>query len=443
VRIAGPRFLHAKAFSPSYNRVRGHARGLFSALHYLRSSRMVLAFGDLELGDLGGNIMPRSAVVVFIALIFSLGCGTSHTTICDPPSSSSTCTCSGACPAEIQSYVFAAGNNGQIAAFPIARNTGALGTPTTTPGPTASPGLAVIGGWTVYASNPDIEIGGAIDAWVIDLVSGALTVVPGSPFSLGAFAAPSGLVAADNLAPPAPFLYVADSGKIDALQQIDNGTGALTIVPGSPFPSGTNQYLAVDYLNRFLFAADEDPPGGVLAFTIDASTGALTAVPGSPFALSSSGNTNVQPGQITVDPTGTFVYVAMTSTNQVAAFSIASPSGVLTPVPGSPFAAGSGPSAVATFNNESNGYFLYVSNATGGTISGYSINSTTGVLTPLAGSPFAIAAQDIVTDISAGHLYAYGANGLTVFSIDPSTGALTQVGSPRAFPGATALAYAF
>jgi len=393
--------------------------------------------------------MPRSAAVVLLALIFSLGCGTSHPIICNGlPSSSPTCTCSGACPAEIQPFVFAAGSNGQIAEFPIARSTGALEAPTTTPGPASSPGLAVIGGAYLYASNPETETGGAIDAWWIDQVTGVLTTVPGSPFSVGAAASPSGLVAADNLAPPGPFLYAADSGTIDALEQIDNGTGALTIVPGSPFTSGTNQYLAVDYLDRFLFAADEDPPGGVLAFTIDPASGALTAVPGSPFALSSSGN--VQPGQIVVDPTGSFVYVAMTSTNQVAAFSIASPSGVLTPVPGSPFAAGSGPSALATFNNESNGYFLYVSNTTGGTISGYSINSTTGALTSLAGSPFAIAAESIVTDISAGHLYAYGASasgmpagtGMMAFSIDPSTGALTQIGGPIPFVGATALAYA-
>jgi 6-phosphogluconolactonase len=396
--------------------------------------------------------MPRSAAVVLfasilLALIFSLGCGTSsHPTVClglpSTSSSSGTCTCSGgACPADIQSFVFAAGNNGQIAAFPIVSNTGALNAPVTTSGPTASLGLATMDSAYLYASNPGTGTGGAIDAWVIDQVTGTLTAVSGSPFSLGSGASPSGLVTADNLSSPGPFLYAADSGTIDALQQINNGTGALTIVPGSPFTSGTNQYLATDYLNRFLFAADEDAPGGVLAFTINSSTGALTAVAGSPFALSSSGN--VQPGQIVVDPTGSFVYVAMTSTNQVAAFSIVSPSGSLTPVPGSPFAAGNGPNAIAAFNTGDNAYFLYVSNATAGTISGYSINPTTGVLTPAAGSPFAIAATNIVTDLGEGHLYAYGADGLTVFSIDPTTGALLQVGSPLAFPGGTALVYDF
>lgn len=300
--------------------------------------------------------------------------------------------------------------------------------------------MAVIDGAFLYASNPDVESGGAINAWLIDQDTGALTAVSGSPFSLGPLAVPNGLAAADNLGPAGPYLYVADAGKIDALQT-NTATGALTAVPGSPFTSGTNLYLTVDYLNHFLFAADEDSPGGVLVFTIDASMGALTPVPGSPFPIGSNSTGLVQLGQIVVDPTGSFVYVAITATNQVAAFSITPSSGVLTPVPGSPFAAGGGASAMTTFNNSPGNDFLYVSDTTAGTISGYSINPTTGALSPLAGSPFAITATTLATDISGGHLYASSATGVMVFSIDPSTGALTQIGSPVPFAGATALAY--
>jgi 6-phosphogluconolactonase len=384
-------------------------------------------------------MIPRLVPVVLIALSLSLGCGTTQPKVCNLPATASTCTC-GSCPAELQAEVYAAAND-QIAVFPIQASSGALGSPTSSAGPAASPGMAVIQNAYLYASNPQAGSGGSIDAWTINTITGALTAVPGSPFFIAGVSVPAGLVAAGNVGPGGPFLYVADAGKIDALQLLDNGTGSLTAVPGSPFTSGTNLYLTVDPANHFVFAADEDPPGSVLAFTINASTGELTAVPGSPFAISSSGSA-MQLGQITVDPTGSFVYVTIPSTSQIAAFSIAPSSGVLTLASGSPFAAGSGVFAITTFNNSPNNDFLYVSNKTAGTVSGYSINPTTGALSPLAGSPFPIDAAILATDISGGHLYATGASDMMVFSINPSTGALTQIGSPISFPGATALAYA-
>lgn len=391
--------------------------------------------------------MPRLTPVVLltIAITFSLGCG-SRTGDCLPPpeaassaSSNNTCVCSGsACPIQFNAFVYAAGANSQLAAFPLDLATGALETPVTTAGPAASPGMAVIGNQLLYASS-QLPNGGAVDGWSIDPATGTLTAISGTPFSLGATSVPGGIVAASNLASPGPYLYVADAGTIDALEVTGPEYGSLITVPGSPFTSGTNQYLAIDYMNRFVFAADEDPPGGVLAFTINASTGALTLVPSSPFALIP--NLNVKVGQIVVDPTSSFVYVTIQSTNQVAAFSITPSSGALTPVPGSPFAAGGNASAITTFNNSPSNNFLYVSNQTDGTISGYSISPTTGVLSPLAGSPFSISAEVITTDISGGHLFASSANGVTVYSINPASGSLTQIGSPITFAGATTLAF--
>jgi len=390
-------------------------------------------------------MMPRLVPAVLIALTLSLGCGTTRSVSCPLPASSSasTCTCNGACPAEFYAYVYAAGNNNEIATFPIEASTGGIGTQAAGTEPVSSPSMAVMDNAFLYASNPfigDILEGGEIYGWTIDDATGALTAVPGSPFLLPVMASPNGVAVADNLGISGPYLYIADTGTIDALQA-STATGALTTVPGSPFTSGTNFSLAVDYLNHFVFAADEDSPGGVLAFTIDASTGALTPVPGSPFAINSGSTGFMQLGQIVVDPTGSFVYVAMPSTSQIAAFAITPSSGVLTAVPGSPFAAGDGASAIATFNNSPGSNLLYVANTTAGTISGYSINST-GALTTLAGSPFAISATTLATNHSSGYVYASSTSGLSVFSINSSTGALTEIGSPVAFAGATALAYA-
>jgi 6-phosphogluconolactonase (cycloisomerase 2 family) len=228
-------------------------------------------------------------------------------------------------------------------------------------------------------------------------------------------------------------LYVADAGKIDALQA-NTTTGGLTAIPQSPFPSGANLFLAIDPTDQFLFASVADPPGGVAAFTIDSITGALTAVAGSPFRADP--NSTVQPGEIVVDPSGKFVYVTLVQSGQVAGFSITTPSGALTPVPGSPFPAGNGPLSLTAANE-----FLYVSNAMDGTLSGYAIDSATGILTALADSPFPIRAGAITSDTFGAFLFVSGTGGMTSFKVDVTSGALAQVGAPVPYAGATVLTY--
>jgi 6-phosphogluconolactonase (cycloisomerase 2 family) len=74
-------------------------------------------------------------------------------------------------------------------------------------------------------------------------------------------------------------------------------------------------------------------------------------------------------------------------------------------VSGSPFAAKSGPSPVAT---DPSGKFLNVANKTSGDISAYNINSGTGALTPVTGSPFTAGTGPaaLKVDRSAKFLYA-------------------------------------
>ncbi|HTW56674.1 MAG TPA: beta-propeller fold lactonase family protein [Terriglobales bacterium] len=387
--------------------------------------------------------MPKLARGIFIALSFCilsfcLGCGTKHA-VCSTPSSSSssssTCSCGGgACPASFYAYVYAVGDSGEIATFPVHQIGAELGTPTTTTGPASSVGVAQVESAFLYASDPQAQSGPSIDEWTINVGTGALTTVAGSPFAMGASAVPNGLAVAENLGSAGPFLYVADAGKIDALQ-VNSGTGALTTVPGSPFTSGTNLYLTVDPTSHFVFAAGEDAPGGVLAFTINQSTGGLTPVPGSPFLIGSSANP-VTVGEIVVDPLGIFVYVTLPAAGQVAALSIDPASGVLTPVPGSPFAAGTGAFAIAvTFNG-----ILYVANPTANSISGYSINEMTGALTQVASSPFAADGVTALTVDGYGDLYAYGSSGMAILNTG-GTGVLTPIGSPVASPATAAMTY--
>jgi len=371
----------------------------------------------------------RPAVIFPIILsclaLFLGGCGSGNNIhVCNV--APGCCGPAGTCPAPPQ-HLFAAGINGQISSFPVYGDT--LGTPISVIGPQFTLGMAAMGDQFLFASNSlAMATAGSLDAWTINADSAALTAVSGSPFSLGTLSLPAGLATNNN----AQVLYVADVGGIDALHA--DPTGALTAISGSPFPAGTGLYLAVDPSDKFLFASDTTPPGNVLAFTLD-SAGALTAVPGSPFPI--SGTTSNQPQQIAVDSSGKFVYVILQTTNQVAGFSIDSSTGALTAVPGSPFSTGNGPLGLATANN-----VLYVSNSMDGTISGYTIDATSGVLMPIAGSPFAINAAAMAANSTGAFLYTSGVKGLQIWSIDLTTGALTATGSPVSSPGATMLVFA-
>ncbi|HEY0781280.1 MAG TPA: beta-propeller fold lactonase family protein, partial [Thermoanaerobaculia bacterium] len=81
--------------------------------------------------------------------------------------------------------------------------------------------------------------------------------------------------------------------------------------------------------------------------------------------------------------------------------------------------------------------FVYVANSFGGDVSAYSLDPATGVLTPLAGSPFSSGGSgtgSVTVHPNGRFLYTTNksSNNLSAFTID-STGALTAVrGSPVA-----------
>ncbi|HZT01058.1 MAG TPA: beta-propeller fold lactonase family protein [Steroidobacteraceae bacterium] len=271
--------------------------------------------------------------------------------------------------------------------------------------------------------------GGKIYAYAIDQTSGALTPVSGSPYADGT--AP----AAVSLAPNGKFAFSAsDNGtKINAFT-IDQTTGALTAVAGSPFSTGFTigsafPDIAVDSQSAHLYLASAGD-AKVAGFSIDATTGALTALAGSPYAAGTNAG-----GIPAFSPDGKYLYVVdqNTSGGSVSGYSIDPTTGVLTALAGSPFAAGSNPYWIVFTPN---GQFAYVSNFSGNNISAYSVSA--GVLTamptpvPVDGGP-----QDLTIDPAGTHLFvpvsSGGANGgVDVFTIN-ADGTLTKVtGSPYA-----------
>ena len=83
------------------------------------------------------------------------------------------------------------------------------------------------------------------------------------------------------------------------------------------------------------------------------------------------------------------------------------------------------------------GRFAFVANQLSNNLSAYAIDSTTGALSPLSGSPFAsngTTPAALVVDPNGAFLYVAnnGSDNVSVYAIDDSTGALTPVGFPIA-----------
>ncbi len=267
---------------------------------------------------------------------------------------------------------------------------------------------------------------GTIYEYTVDPTTGALTQV--------GTAADGTAPAAVSLAPNGMFAYSASNGGSEIYAfAIDQSTGQLTAISGSPFATGfktSNPFpdIAVDSTSHYLYVASSG--SHVAGFSIDQTTGALSPLPGSPYAAGTGAN-----GIPAFSPDGKFLYVVdeTTPTGSVSGYSINPTTGVLTPIAGSPFAAGNDPDWISFTPN---GEYAYVANHDDITISEYSVNATTGALTALAG----VAQTDghpmyLNIDATGSYLYAPAeddpSNGFVdVYSIG-ADGTLTEVtGSP-------------
>jgi hypothetical protein len=131
-----------------------------------------------------------------------------------------------------------------------------------------------------------------------------------------------------------------------------------------------------------------------------------------------------------------FAYVPNLDDDTISAYTIDSSTGALSAITGSPFQAGSEPFQAAT---DASGKFLFILNdGGGGSVSVYAIDASTGTLTEITGSPFAAPSvpNSVVVDPSSRFLFVGDFRGkISVFSLNSSTGALTAVaGSLFQFP---------
>jgi 6-phosphogluconolactonase (cycloisomerase 2 family) len=196
-------------------------------------------------------------------------------------------------------------------------------------------------------------------------------------------------------------------GNLLSLTQSGNGSTSTS-------PANTPNELYIAPNDQFVYLTLGS--GGTELFSFDESSGSIST--GNTYQnLASSGTGQVG---VAANPNSTVLYISETGTG-VRAFLINSASS-LTELTGSPFKAGTGPSALAL---DSTGAHLYVTNKGDGTITGYAIG-TSGGLTALGTSPYAAGAEplSLALDSTGSFLAVANSTGTPdydIYSFDTST----------------------
>jgi 6-phosphogluconolactonase len=224
------------------------------------------------------------------------------------------------------------------------------------------------------------------------------------------------------------FAYTANlqSGNLSGYA-VDASSGVLTPLAGFPIASGVNPVFVIhDPLSHYLIVADI-AADMLRVYAIDETTGMLREVQQSPYLVGQ------EPRSLAMDPAGRFLYVAHQSSNGVTAFSM-NAAGVLTPVPGSPFSTGgNAPSIGCSVVVDPTGKFLYLVDTSN--VYSFGIDSSTGALRLIATAPGPTLGGGLAVDPAGKFLYAVGSgsNSIVTFTINRTTGEITpSTSSPLA-----------
>jgi 6-phosphogluconolactonase (cycloisomerase 2 family) len=250
----------------------------------------------------------------------------------------------------------------------------------------------------------------------------------------------------DDLALVLNGLTPGDSNYAYLLQQSSNkitsyqvNSGGLLIPSTSPASNTGTSPVALAATGNLVYVADKGS-SQVSAYLTNLSSNRMTPVPGSPYAA------GIAPGAVALDRPLRFLYAtgldsdghgAIVGWRYIPAF------GGLTRIAGSPFPAGINPAGIAF---DRSGLHAYVADTASNQLLAYAVNPTTGALTELSGSPYrtGVAPGAVVVDTLGNFLYVStpGDQHITGFKI-ANSGELTPIsGSP--FPtGATPVAMTF
>lgn len=235
--------------------------------------------------------------------------------------------------------------------------------------------------------------------------------------------------------PVANVVYIA-SGSVIGAWGVADPTGTLNgfagAGPSTNAAPGNGISVAPDGKYLYLPEGPDSPSDGING-TIQEYVLDSTGRPQAASYLKSS--TVSYFGLPAMDPLGRFLYVSsgQSAGFGISVFAIDSASGTLTEVPGSPFLnAFSTNCSIQTITPEAAGRFVY---ATFGGIcaelgvAAFSLDGTTGALASVPGSPFTLGFQFAVSDPTGNFFYAVSNGAITILAVDPATGALSLINS--------------
>lgn len=289
----------------------------------------------------------------------------------------------------------------------------------------------------VYLSNPNIQAS-TIDIFSIDPSTGGLTESSQFVFStpICPFCVPPDLPGPLAMDPAGKFLFYAGALGSPPAQQIGsltvNTPGNLNLVTGSPFVADPSPYSIVAHPSgKFVYTEDVGAPPtsllglqGISGYMVSAD-GALTRIPNSPFPVPAGAGIGV----LLAHPSGKFLYSTTgNSPDGLLMWTINTTTGEITPLSSSPFMPNVSFMGAAMHPT---GKFLYATLLHGSDgLVGFSIDPTSGALTQLPGLPMGDALSTVLAiDPSGQYLFATGVgqDAVREFKIDAATGALTRL----------------
>lgn len=277
--------------------------------------------------------------------------------------------------------------------------------------------------------------------------SGTLTALTGFPISLSAIGGiPANSYAQDAvITNPAGTLLFISSATDEQIAVFQIGSdGSLTAAPGSPFaiPGFEPQNLAMDGLGRYLYASQNSSNHAgtaAVAFSVGTGTtaGALTLV--GTYSAPIFAMRGEPSGNFLIGISGETVSQGLPDDDNLYVYTINQTTGALT-VPGTKYTTTYAPYNIAMQPNATNGEFVYSfslnSSGTANPVEAFQINSSTGALSAVQGSPFTTlqAAPWGQFDQSGSYLFYYFGTSpanLGVFNVAVS-GGLSQPVAPVA-----------
>jgi 6-phosphogluconolactonase len=253
---------------------------------------------------------------------------------------------------------------------------------------TASAASAVVGHLYVNDNTGGVNTIAGFDRHA----DGTLTAIPGSPFTAGGVGTGKGIASQGSLqlSDDGKYLLAVDAGSNEISVLRIKQDGSLDSVGGGPVSSGGANPVSIAVHNGLVYVANAGTATSkgetnYTGFTLNPG-GHLRPLAGSTVTLPDGS----QPGDVLFNGDGGKLVGARVATSLIDSFTVGA-DGLLTPAPGSPFAAqGLGP-----FGSEfrpTNPAQLFVSNAHNGpgagTVSAFA-DAGDGALTAIGASPFA------------------------------------------------------